>query len=194
VKLGDSEGWVWPASKSYLIYENTERRLFDIADPFHPHMLNIPQEIDAPVGICGKYVFVDSSTVIDLSDPSNAHKADAAPGLVADDFYSFACDDVKNLYFTWREGKVEIYSLENLVIPVASLEFPNYEFWGMQFADSMLYVNLGDNAVIIDVETPSKPQALAAMPFLSDAPAAFKGYLYLNMHQQGIGIFKLVPN
>lgn len=196
VKLGDSEGWIWAASLNYLIYDDTELKLFDITDPFHPRLLDIPPQIDSPpVGMCGKYVFIDPSTTIDLSSPSYARQVDPSPSLVPDKPYWFTCDDQNGLYFTWTEENVNIYSLDNVDTPMAILDFPippseSYSIWHI---GRRLYVTRAHELTSMDIENPIKPQASAMLPYFSDV-VAYKDYLYFNMYGQGIGIFKLVPN
>jgi hypothetical protein len=214
VKLSDQEGDIITASNDYLIYYDTEWKIFDITDPFQPHPLVIHTKVDTGRGryhaletggsyevavkICGKSVFIDGSTVIDLSDPLNVRQVDAPTSLVSDSPNLFACDWENGLYFVWRYNKINIYSVDNLDAPVSSFDFPllpdMYQLDDLWYADHKLYyMTGGHDYTIIDVENPSKPQVLTTL-FWARSVAAYKDYLYFNMYGQGIGIFKLVPN
>lgn len=211
VKLGDQEGDIITASNDYLIYYDTEWKIFDITDPFQPHLLDIRPKVDSergryhesegggryevPVKICGKSVFIDGLTVIDFSDPLNARQVDIPSSLASDSPNLFTCDGENGLYFIWRNNQINIYSVDNLDAPVTSLDFPlpsdDYRWDDLWYAEHKLYYKTsGPYYTIIDVK---EPQVLTAVPWVRSV-TAYKDYLYFNMYGQGIGIFKLVPN
>ena len=213
-------------------------QIFDIADPYHPHLLGTHRlsfGLVHPLGlrflVIGDLVFItgkeasSGGIVLDISDPSNPFEANvpwpaffAPVEVLINDTPYFQAPEVlihRDTIFTLRENNLQVYTTDNLSTPLAILDLPialgvnNH----LSYSDGRLVVRTSTgeeggetsrvSVTVVDVENPAQPQLLASWErahhpapgwIVTLQVAAYGDYLYVHMNEDGVHIFKLVPN
>ena len=180
-------------------------------DPTRPALLGSYPDLPPNSGfdnvsVVGKYAFYEFGgsdedlVVLDVSDPAHITEV-KNPSEALQKFERAAVTSDMAFVGSWE--KVEIYALDNLDAPVASLDLPTFQplspggedYTRVSVVDSRLYVSRSRDSrlIVVDISDLAHPYVLAQSDEDLYLPEAVYGdYLYFNGYYRGLSIYKLV--
>ncbi|MBN1430099.1 MAG: hypothetical protein JXB07_17140 [Anaerolineae bacterium] len=184
-----------------------ELQIVDITDPYDPQLMGsyfpVPDLAGVKVNFVGDIVYIHSpqfgveTLALDISDPFHPNEALSPDSF----FFNAKIIEQDGLLLALRNLELRIYSADHLLFPLTVFHVPPLTvvsdtnvYSDMWYSEDRLFVTTPGSLLILDLHQPEHPSILTVWDNSPYQVAAYGDYLYFHMLNDGIGIFKLVPN